>query len=261
MSKYRPMMPKEEIERRRVWQEKIYQCHKMLRGAKLKVDVLGKEFLVLPGVFAPLWESSLLAKAVRKEAAKCDSVLDLGTGTGIQAVLAAANGARVLATDINPAAIRCASLNVTLNNLSSKVKVLRSNLFSKIDGEFDLILFNPPFRWFKPGDALERSNLDENYRTLARFFSEAASHLKENGRLLIAFSTSGDIRYFRHLIRTNYLMPEVVARQKRNGWEYFVYRLRPANACSRNEKRSDKLCSGRNLRSPELLRCKRPSLG
>lgn len=233
MNGYRPMMTHEEVERRRAWQERIYQCHKMLWEAKLKIEVMGKWFLVLPGVFAPLWESEFLTKAVRKEVRTGDHVLDLGAGTGVQGVFAAADGARVLATDTNPAAVRCANLNVRLNKLSSNIRVLKSNLFSKIDGKFDLIIFNPPFRWFKPRNALETS-LDENYRTLARFFSEADNHLKENGRMMMVFSTSGDIRYFRHLVRINYFRSEVVAKQKRNGWEYFVYRLRSPKSCSQN---------------------------
>lgn len=224
MSLYKPMLSEKEIQKRRVFQEKIYQAMKSIKR-KSKIRIIGKTFLILPGVFPPFWESSFLAKAVRKETREGDYCLDMGTGTGIQAIFAAEKAEKVLAADINPAAVRCAKLNVNHHKLNKKIKVIKSDLFSNIHDKFDLIIFNPPFRWFKPHDMLERSNLDENYKTLTRFFREAKYHLKENGRMLAVFSTSGDIKHFEHLIKENNLESKILARQKRNDWEYVTYRL------------------------------------
>lgn len=222
---YTSFLSEKEISKRCIWHEKVYQTLKN-RKETYKVKVLGKEFFACPEVFAPLWEDSiLLAKAVKEEVKRGDSVLDVGTGTGIQAIFAAENAKKVLATDINPAAIKCAKLNVKSHKLESKISVIESDLFSNIYEKFDLIIFNPPFRWFKPRDMLERSSLDEGYKTLTRFSEEAKDYLKEGGRMLMPFSTTGDIKYFESLIETNSYESEILAKENRNGWEYKVYKL------------------------------------
>jgi len=137
-------------------------CIKKIKKRQ-KIKLLGVELYICPGVFAPLWtDSIILAKAVKKEVKKGDFVLDLGTGTGIQAIFAAKKGARIIATDINPKALKCAKLNINYHNLKNRISVLKSDLFSKVKSKFDVIIYNPPLRWFKPRDMLERSSLDEN---------------------------------------------------------------------------------------------------
>lgn len=218
------MLSESEIEKRRVWQEKIYRILKNIK--RMRKRVLGKEFLVLPDVFPLLWDSEVLAKAVRKEARKGDIVLDMGTGTGVQAVFASGKAAKVLAVDINPAAVKCARLNAKLSGLEGKIKAVRSDLFSNVREKFDLIIFNPPFRWFRPRDMAERSTVDEDYATLSRFLSKAGAYLKAKGRIIMVFSTSGDMGYFERLVGSGRFSSEVLAREKkRNGWTYVVYRL------------------------------------
>jgi release factor glutamine methyltransferase len=58
-------------------------------------------------------------------------------------------------------------------------------VFSNVDGAFDLIIFDPPFRWFAPRDLLEAATTDENYQALTRFFRQARQHLTHRGRMLI----------------------------------------------------------------------------
>lgn len=218
-------MSKKQIEKRRVWQEKVYQKLKEIKS-KRKIRVLGKKFLVLPRIFAPTFpDPILLAKAVKKETKKEDFVLDLGTGTGIQGIFAAEKASKIIATDINPLALKCAKFNIKKHKLNKKIKVLRSDLFDKIKDKFDLIIFNPPFRWFKPRDMLEKGELDENYATLRKFFSEVKNHLKKNGRILLVFSNSGDIKYLERLIKLNRFKAKTLLKQRKNNWKYFIYRL------------------------------------
>lgn len=74
-----------------------------------------------------------------------ESVLDLGTGCGIVALLASRFAARVIATDISDRALRFAELNAQLNSVTN-VEFRRGNLFAPVAGErFDRILSNPPF--------------------------------------------------------------------------------------------------------------------
>jgi methylase of polypeptide subunit release factors len=71
--------------------------------------------------------------------------LDLGTGCGIQAVLAAAHSDRVVAADRNPRAVNLAAFNACLNGLSN-VDCREGDLFEPVHGEqFDLVVANLPF--------------------------------------------------------------------------------------------------------------------
>jgi protein-L-isoaspartate O-methyltransferase len=73
------------------------------------------------------------------------SALDLGTGSGFQAFLAAQHSDRVVATDRNPRAVEMARFNAALSDLAH-VECREGDLFEPVDGEeFDLIVSNPPF--------------------------------------------------------------------------------------------------------------------
>ncbi len=73
-----------------------------------------------------------------------DSVLDLGTGCGVQALLAARHARRVVATDVNVRALRYAQMNMDLNGVPN-IECRRGSLFEPVAGElFDLIIANLP---------------------------------------------------------------------------------------------------------------------
>lgn len=79
---------------------------------------------------------------IRRHAA---AALDLGTGCGIQALLAAAHSDRVTAIDRNPRAVRFASFNARVNGLTH-VACHEGNWFEPVQGQrFDLVVGNPPF--------------------------------------------------------------------------------------------------------------------
>lgn len=71
--------------------------------------------------------------------------LDLGTGCGVHALMAAAHSGRVTATDLNPRAVRLARFNARLNGIAN-VECLEGNLFEPVHhGRFDLVVTNPPY--------------------------------------------------------------------------------------------------------------------
>lgn len=129
--------------------------------------------------------SHLLGEAVLEEVRESDRVLDMGTGSGVNAILAASKAAEVVAVDINPVAVEAARNNAAYNGVADRIAIRRSNVFSNVDGEFDLIIFDPLFRWFAPRDLLEAATTDENYRAMTTFFREARRYLALNGRMLI----------------------------------------------------------------------------
>ncbi|WP_327100156.1 methyltransferase [Nocardia vinacea] len=72
------------------------------------------------------------------------SVLDLGTGCGVQAVHAAAYANRVTATDVNPRALWLAEATAALNGLD--IELLAGSWFEPVAGRrFDQVVANPPF--------------------------------------------------------------------------------------------------------------------
>ena len=86
------------------------------------------------------------------------SVLDLGTGSGIGAIFAARWASRVVATDINPEAVRCAQINTLAHHLEHKIETRCGDLFEPVGTErFDVILFNPPFYRGRPRDLADHA--------------------------------------------------------------------------------------------------------
>lgn len=74
-------------------------------------------------------------------------VLDLGTGSGILAVTLAAEwtGAEVTATDISTKALTVAMQNAVAHNIENRVTFQQSDWFNGVNGQFDLIVSNPPY--------------------------------------------------------------------------------------------------------------------
>jgi SAM-dependent methyltransferase len=72
--------------------------------------------------------------------------LDLFTGSGVHAILAARHGACVVGVDINPRAVEMATANAHFNGVQDRCRFVQSDLFSAVEGRtFDLITANPPF--------------------------------------------------------------------------------------------------------------------
>ena len=227
---YTPSVSEEYAERIRRWHEEG------LRAARAKAGIDGQTFdymgltLYVPPQVQPIYPvSRLVGVAVLKEVGESDRVLDMGTGSGVNAILAASKAAEVVAVDINPVAIEAARNNAVYNGVADRIEVRRSDVFSNVAGKFDLIIFDPPFRWFAPRDLLEAATADENYRALSTFFRKAQHYLVLNGRMLIFFGSSGDLVYLNRLIDGGGFAAEVVAEELlvQDDWriEYYTYRL------------------------------------
>jgi methylase of polypeptide subunit release factors len=73
-------------------------------------------------------------------------VLDLCTGSGIQAILLADIADQVTAVELNPLAARAAQFNAVLNGVADRLAIVQGNLYDAVpDGRYDLIVANPPF--------------------------------------------------------------------------------------------------------------------
>jgi release factor glutamine methyltransferase len=224
---YRPMMPEERVHLLRRWHEAALAGGK--RDREITVTAHGCTFVVPPDVYPP--NPLGLAEIVRDEVREHDRVLDMGTGSGVNGIVAAACAREVVAVDVSPAAVECARRNGERNGVATRFHAVVGDLFDHVEGRFDLIVFDPPFRWFAPRSMAERGMADENYQTLTAFFDQAAGFLTPDGRILLSFGTTGDIDYRHHLIeRGRYGLRELRRVEgEKDGVEvaYVAYRLTP----------------------------------
>jgi|WetSurMetagenome_2_1015567.scaffolds.fasta_scaffold15941_4 release factor glutamine methyltransferase len=176
-----------------------------------------------PGVYEPKEDSALLADNQMVE--KGDYVLDMGCGSGIQAIVASRKAKKVLAVDINPQAIETARRNAETNN-SENIDYRISDLFGNIkeDEKFDMIIFNPPYvpsdekdmeakAW--AGGTLGRETID-------RFLEAAPNHLTEKGRIQFLVSSVNDPQDIIKKLEKKKLGTNIIASQKLWFEELFV---------------------------------------
>jgi len=159
----------------------------------------GREFRVSGDVLDPRPETEALIAAAL-DGPRFETVLDMGTGSGILAItLAAERGhATAIATDISDPALAVAQGNADQHGVASRISFRRANWWDGIVGTFDLIVSNPPYipeadietladevRLWEPREALTPGGdgLD-SYRRIAGGLDR---HLEAGGRGLFEF--------------------------------------------------------------------------
>jgi SAM-dependent methyltransferase len=162
----------------------------------------GRSFLVLPDVFNPVAfrTGRYLAEYVQEMpttdtsgVSRQISALDVGTGCGIHAIIAAERGFQVDAVDISPAATQCARINVILNDVESLVTVHQGDLFEPVAGRrFDLVMCSlPKFR------GQPESNFELSWRSIDvidKFTMGLSDVLTPQGVALVLLTSHGDER-------------------------------------------------------------------
>lgn len=191
--------------------------------------VNGVPILVTPSVFNPkrLRTGEFFASCLDGVGIGANAeVLDMGTGSGICAVIAARYARRVVAVDINAAAVRCASVNALLNRLEEKIEGRHGDLFQPVAGQrFDVILFNPPFLRGEP-----RNDRDRAWRSIdvaERFADGLDQHLKPSGSALLLLSTYGDPATFLTPLDRRGHRVSVIAERHYVGELLTLYRVAP----------------------------------
>jgi methylase of polypeptide subunit release factors len=212
-----------------------------------------------------LWgESFLLAGIVKRSPRR--RAIDIGTGSGIHAILASDHSEHVVAADINPRALEFSRFNAALNGVHN-VEFVLSDVFESLSGTCDLLLANPPYAPDAAATAGDNfwSGGEDGTEILERIVRAIPSRLDMNGECHInalfpnAPGTTtkdhfnrwlnGDLDHYEVLDHTwpvpHYedLLSERPYRGDKSAWRFGIVSLRR----SATGKRFWRECTGRGL--------------
>ena len=148
-------------------------------------------------VYIPAEDSYLLAENL--EIKPDQSVLEIGTGSGIVAMYASRLSDSITVTDINFDACELARKNFEANDIEG-IEILFGNMFEPVENrKFDVILFNTPYLPTEEGEVLDDTI---NYafdgglngrKVIDLFLNEVSNHLNDGGIVqMIQSSLSGN---------------------------------------------------------------------
>jgi len=169
-------------------------------------------------VYIPSDDTFLLAENL--EIKEGQSVLEIGTGSGLVSMYASLLTDDVTATDINYNALELAEKNFKLNNINT-IKLEFGDLFEPVkDKKFDVILFNTPYL---PTDSEDIINDDLNYafdggldgrKVIDRFINEVSNHLNDKGIVQIIQSSLSDNNRTLDMFDRNGFIAEIAESEK-----------------------------------------------
>jgi methylase of polypeptide subunit release factors len=137
--------------------------------------------------FARLIRQSL-ATMERQDACGPSRILDMGAGTGAGGLQAAKLAARslphVTLADVNRRALRFCKINAALNGFEN-VEIVESDLFVSIDGDFDMIVANPPYLVDPMARTYRHGGGDLGFELSLRIAEDGATRLAPGGRLIL----------------------------------------------------------------------------
>ncbi len=170
-------------------------------------------------VYLPREDSYMLKKWVEK-LVKGD-ILDMGTGTGIQAFAAAPKAKKVIAVDKNPEAVEyCKNAFHIFKNLEFRV----SDLFSNVPEKFDFIIFNPPYLPESKYDKeIDTTGGKEGWETIEKFLKESKKHLNKNGKILMVFSSFTNPKKVLEIAKKLKYKEKMLEKKHFNFEDIFVY--------------------------------------
>lgn len=153
------------------------------------VPVLSLDARIIPhyGVFSPVRGEYLDLVGSAPLPPVCETAFDIGTGTGVIAAILAHRGVgRIVATDTEPRALRCAAENLLRLGFVNKVELQNCDFFPA--GKADLIVCNPPWIPARATSRLENAIFDLDSQMLKGFLKGVPEHLSANGEAWLILS-------------------------------------------------------------------------
>jgi release factor glutamine methyltransferase len=164
-------------------------------------------------IYEPSEDSYLLEKEVKKYS-KNKLVLDIGTGSGIQALASLNSGAKeVTASDIDNESI----LHLKKAVKDHKIKIIKSDLFNNIEGKYDLIVFNPPYLPEDKNEDKESAKATTGGKRgdeiIIKFLNQVPNHLNKEGIILLLLSSLTPRDKILSLLSKNRMKHERIAKE------------------------------------------------
>ncbi|WP_297548950.1 HemK2/MTQ2 family protein methyltransferase [Thermococcus sp.] len=172
----------------------------------------GLQILLDENVYEPAEDTFLLAETV--EVRPGERALDVGTGTGLIALLMAKKARYVLGVDINPKAVELARKNARLNGIKN-VEFKVSDLFERVGDKFDVITFNAPYLPGRPEEPIDFALVggERGREVIDRFIAEVPDYLSAEGRVYLVQSSITGIEETLKRFEDAGFSAEVVARK------------------------------------------------
>ncbi len=176
-------------------------------------------------VYEPAEDTELLLRMVLEEVRPTDRVLEMGCGRGMISSKLRPLAQSLIATDVNPHAIRMTK--------AEGINVIQADLFKGIRSCFDLVIFNPPYL---PTGRDERLGGWLNFAfdggatgrdTINPFLETLKEHLSPGGRALILISSLSGPENIKEKAKKEGLKAETVAKEKYFFEELIVFKLIP----------------------------------
>lgn len=187
-------------------------------------EYAGLRLRIPPGVFHPgiFFSTPIFMDFLQNTDLRGKTVLDVGTGSGALALLAAQKGATAVAIDLNPAAVESAAVNAQNNGLS--VTLWQSDLFTSLPIQtFDFVLVNPPYYARTPSNASEHAFFaGEELDYFARFFQQLPDFIQTHTSVWMILSEDCDWARIQQLAALQHFEGRVVFERRKWGERFFV---------------------------------------
>jgi methylase of polypeptide subunit release factors len=149
------------------------------RKKGVPIEAIGANIHPHYGVFSPI-RGEYLALLAKAPLPNTTLAFDIGTGTGvISALLARRDVKKIIATDQDPRAIKCAQENIERLGLQKQITLSQTNMFP--EGKAPLIVCNPPWLPAKPSSPIEYAVYDPESKMLLAFLNGLKEHLTDEG--------------------------------------------------------------------------------
>jgi methylase of polypeptide subunit release factors len=174
------------------------------------VDDFPRQVAQFKTVFWDPRDTESLRRLIRESSiVQGKTVLEIGTGTGLLSLCCVKSGAaRVVATDVNPAAVANATYNASILGLADRLETRLSPLdrrgayFTIGETErFDLIISNPPWENQTPGPINEYALYDQDFVLLRSMLSGLDKHLNPGGKAYFAYGCVDAIETLQRVAR------------------------------------------------------------
>lgn len=184
----------------------------------------GLRLKIPPGVFHPgiFFSTPLFMDYLQSQRLQGCSVLDMGTGSGALALLAARKGARACGADLSEAALQCAAANAQANRAA--LTLWHSDLFASVPVQtFDYILVNPPYYAREPRNTAEHAFFaGVQLEYFDRFFQQLSAYAHAHTHVWMILSQDCDWERIRQQAGQGGFESNILWTRKKWGERFFV---------------------------------------